>query len=348
MKFQHIQNATFIFILAFVSLAFLWILKDYAMPIFWAMVLAIVFSPMNDKLSKLLKGKRALASSLTLASILLLIIIPSSLLGAVFIKELGSLYEKSSNQYGEVLSFELLSKTIESKLPIASDLDMLKDKALESIKNYGDNLSNFAFGVGKSSIDFVVKFMVMLYILFFFLKDGKVWVKKIKDIMPLGSSKENYLLSKFSEMVRAVFKGSFMIALVQGSLGGILFWIVGIPSPIVWAALMMLLAFVPAVGPALIWAPAALMLFLSGDTVGALVIVLGGVFIIGTIDNLLRPYLVGKDTNMPDLLIFLSVLGAISIFGIAGVVIGPVLSALFLAVWELFEKEFKEELKKWG
>ncbi len=347
MKFQYIQNTTFIFILTVVSLAFLWILKDYAMPIFWALTLAIIFSPMNELLSKWLKGKRAVAASLTLVAIVLLIIVPSSLLGALFVKELGSLYEKSVVQIGSG-SLQNISYGFMEKLPVLSDFDSLKSKALESMKNYSDNISSFAFGVGKSSLEFVVKFMVMLYVLFFFLKDGPLWVKRVTEVLPLGSRKENYLLSKFSEMVRAVFKGSFVIALVQGALGGILFWVVGIASPIVWAALMMLLAFIPALGPAIVWAPAAIILFLSGDTLGALVLLLGGIFLVGTIDNFLRPYLVGKNTNMPDLLIFLSVLGAISIFGVAGVVIGPVLSALFLAVWELFEKEFKDELKRWG
>ncbi len=347
MKFQYIQNATFVFILTIVSLTFLWILKDYAMPIFWALVLAIVFSPMNEFLAKKFKDKRALSASVSLLAIVLLIIVPSSLLGALFVKELSALYEKSAMQI-EMGGLQNIGSGFVEKLPLISDFESLKNKALESMKSYGDNISSFAFGVGKSSIEFVVKFMVMLYVLFFFLKDGQLWVKRIKEVLPLGSRKENYLLSKFSEMVRAVFKGSFVIALLQGALGGTLFWIVGIPSPIVWAALMMLLAFIPALGPAVIWAPAALLLFLSGDTLGALVLLLGGVFLVGTIDNFLRPYLVGKNTNMPDLLIFLSVLGAISIFGVAGVVIGPVLSALFLAVWELFEKEFKDELHKWG
>ncbi len=347
-RFQKIQNATFIFILVSVTLAFLWILRDYTMPIFWATVLAIVFSPLNEKIKKALKGKSALAAFLTLSIIVSMIIIPSSILGALFIKELSYLYELGTEQYPNSIDLSHLSQSLQEKLHISSDLDALKDKAVASIKSYADNISNFAFGVGKTSLDFVFKFAVMLYILFFFLKDGQKWVKRVMEIMPLGAKKENYLLRKFSAMVRAVFKGSFAIALVQGSLGGLLFWIVGIPSPIVWAALMMLLAFVPAIGPALIWAPAALILFFLGDTAGALVILLGGVFLIGTVDNLLRPYLLGRGTDMPDLLIFLSVLGAISIFGMAGVVIGPVLSALFLAVWELFEKEFKDDLKHWG
>jgi len=348
MKFKLVQDVTFFFILISVTILFLWILKGYAMPIFWAIVLAIVFSPLNEKIISYFKLKRAFGAAVTLGILILMIIIPSSLIGALFIKELKYLYDLGTGQYAQNFDLNHVNGLLQDKLHLATDINVLKTKAIESLKSYGDNLSSFAFGVGKTSMDFAIKFAVMLYVLYFFFKDGPFWVKRVLEILPLGTSKENYLLRKFSEMTRAVFKGSFAIAVIQGALGGILFWVVGIPSPVVWAALMMLLAFIPAIGPALIWAPAAAILFLTGNTLEALVVLLGGIFLIGTIDNLLRPYLVGKNTNMPDLLIFLSVLGALSIFGAAGLVIGPVVSALFLAVWELFEKEFKDELKKYG
>ena len=348
MRFKAVQDTTFFIILVSTTIFFAWILKDYIMPIFWALVLAIVFAPINEEFIRKFKLNRTVGATLSLSVLILMIIIPSSLIGALFIKELKSLYDLGTGSYAENIDFENVNGLLQDKMHISIDLELMKTKAIESLKSYGSDISSFAFGVGRTSLDFIIKFLVMLYILFFFFKDGPFWVKRTLEILPLGRRKETYLLTKFAEMTRAVFKGSFVIALVQGALGGILFWIVGIPSPVVWAALMMLLAFIPAIGPALIWAPAAATLFLTGNTLEALVVLLGGVFLVGTIDNFLRPYLVGKNTNMPDLLIFLSVLGALSIFGAAGLVIGPVVSALFLAVWELFEKEFKDELKKYG
>ncbi len=351
MNFKTIQNFTFVAVLFLVSIAFLWILKSYVMPIFWALVLAIIFAPVNDfirkKFSKL-KYKSVLSASATLLFIILLIIIPSSILGAVFLKELHSLYNLVTGMEGTGAYLDSIISVLHNSLHISLSVSDIQDKLSSAISTYGKNISQLAYGVGKLSLNFIVKFFVMLYILFFFFKDGDKWVRRIMEIMPLGSKNEDYLLRKFSNMVRAVFKGSVVLALLQGALGGILFWIVGIQSPVVWAALMMLFAFIPAVGPAIIWAPASLILFLTGDVSSAIVLLLGGVFLIGMIDNLMRPLLVGRGTDMPDLLIFVSVLGALAEFGMAGLVIGPVLAALFLAVWELFEKKFKTDLKKWG
>ncbi len=349
MNFKTIQNFAFIAILFVVSAAFVWILLPYMMPIFWATVLAILFHPINEKIVKWLKGKRALASALTLSAVILALIIPASILGALFFNEAKNLYDIAIVQYAnEDVTITRLTERIDAVLPFSIDTQELVSKFVHTVKSYGDNISSFAFGVGKTSVDFAVKFVVMLYILFFFLKDGPKWTERIMHVLPLGTKKERYLLRQFSKMVRAVFKGSFVIALIQGALGALLFAIVGIPSPIVWGALMMLFAFIPAVGPALVWVPAVIILFFTGKIQEALLVLLGGVFVIGTIDNLLRPFLLGKDTDLPDLLIFLSVLGALSVFGMVGIVIGPTIAALFLAVWELFEKEYEDELNKWG
>ena len=348
MKFKTLQNFTFFSILIIVSSAFVYILLPYIMPIFWALILAVVFYPTHEKTVKHLKGKRALAATLSLIAIIFLLIIPASLLVALFINEASHLYSFSLdiNKYGNQLQNVqvLINHTFKTHLDLSDTLV----KFSEYLKTYGGNISTFAIGIGKTSFDFLVKFIVMLYVLFFFLKDGPYWTKRITDILPLGRRKEKYILEQFSKMVRVVFKGSFAVAFVQGVLGAILFAIVGIPSPIVWGAVMMLLAFIPAVGTGLVWGPAAIILFLLGNTTGAVILILGGVFLISMADNILRPYLLGKDTDMPDVLIFLSVLGAISIFGMPGVVIGPVFSALFLAVWELFEKEYKSDLQKFG
>ncbi len=351
MQFKTVQNFAFLSVLFLISVGFLWTLRAYVMPIFWALVLAIVFMPIHEyflKLFRKLRFKDAISASFSLLSVLLLIILPSSVLLAVFLKELQSLYYVLVQSSDASQHLQHLASTLKNVVHININPESVQDQLKSFLAAYGTGISQFAYGVGKLSVDFLLKFFVMLYILFFFFKDGQVWVKKIMDVIPLGSRNEEYLLRKFSAMVRAVFKGSLVMALVQAAIGGILFWIVGIQSPVVWAALMMLFAFIPAVGPAIIWAPAALILFINGDVTGTLVLSFGGLFLIGTVDNLLRPVLVGRGTNLPDLLIFLSVLGALAEFGMAGLVIGPTLAALFLASWELFEKKFHDDLKKWG
>ncbi len=349
MEFKHIQQFSFFILLLGVSLAFVWLLSPYIMPVFWAFVLALLFFPFNEKLVYLFKGKRALASSFTLFFIILILLVPLSLLLSVFISELKVLYSYTSgNEYKSSVIIESLQNNLNSLGFLHVDLQSTMDKLLHKTQQYSGSATSFALGIGKTSLDFAVKFVVMFYILFFFLRDGAKWVKKIAHALPLGKNKEFYLFAKMSEMIRAVFKGSFVIAFVQGVLGALLFWFVGIPSPVVWGAFMMLLAFIPAIGPALIWAPAALVMFFLGDLRSALIILGGGILVIGTVDNLLRPYLLSKNTTMPDLLIFISVLGGISLFGMAGLIIGPVIAAAFLSTWELFEKEYKEELDTQG
>jgi predicted PurR-regulated permease PerM len=163
-------------------------------------------------------------------------------------------------------------------------------------------------------------------------------------VLPLGDTRELFLFERFTSTVRAIAKGSLVVALAQGAVGGLLFAIAGVSNPVLWAALMTLLALIPAAGPAVVWLPAGLIMLATGHVASGVIILVGGTLIIALLDNLLRPILVGKDTGMPDALILLSVLGGLSVFGLSGIVLGPVLAALFLALWELFTDEFHDEL----
>ncbi len=347
MDFKQLQFKSFLIILFSATALFAWLLKDYVMPVFWAITLAVVFYPINERLVKYFSGKRALASSVSLILLVFAILIPVFLFSLLFIKEAANLYYSYDSAsilnggVGAIDSF-LSGVGIDSS---AGDISLALN---ENLKSYTSQIGNFALGVGKGGINFAIKFAIMIYILFFLFKDGNAWYAKIIHILPLGDRKEKYLFKQFASMVRAVFKGSFIIAIVQGLLGMLLFAFVGIPSPVVWGALMMLLAFIPAVGPALVWAPAGVILWITGDVMSAIVVFAVGVLVISMIDNILRPILMGKDTALPDLLIFLSVLGGLSTFGMAGIIIGPVIATLFVAVWELFEKDFHDELGKWG
>ncbi len=344
LDFRYIQNFAFFALVFAVSIAFLFVIYPYFQPIFWALILAILFFPLNLFFENKFKISRTISSALVLFILILGLVLPVSVLGAVFLSELKSLYT-NLDQYGQNIH-EL--QDVLDRMPVRVDLNDLGQKLGQSITEYGRQIGDFAVGVGKTSIDFVIKFFIMLYSLFFFLRYGDVWAKRISDILPIGKKKEEYLFSVFAKMIRAVFKGSFVVAFVQGALGAILFAIAGIEAPIVWGAIMMILAFIPSLGPAIVWLPASIILFLLGQSASAFVVLFGGVFIISVVDNLLRPYLVGKGNSTPDLLIFLSVFGAIYHFGMSGIVIGPLIVALFLAVWSLFEKEYEKELKERG
>ena len=163
----------------------------------------------------------------------------------------------------------------------------------------------------------------MLYLLFFLLRDGSALSKRIQDAIPLPPKQERDLFSKFTTVIRATIKGSILVAVLQGALGGLIFWVLGLHAPVLWGVVMGLLALLPAVGAALIWVPAAIYLLATGSVWQGAVLLMFGAFVIGLVDNILRPLLVGKDTKMPDYVVLISTLGGLATFGLNGFVIGP-------------------------
>ena len=186
-------------------------------------------------------------------------------------------------------------------------------------------------------------FFLMMYLLFFFLRDGKKIIELIIHVLPIGDDSERLLLAKFAEVSRATIKGTLVVGIVQGTIGGITFSLLGIQSAVFWGVVMILLSILPAIGSALVWIPAAIYLITNGMLIKGLILIGVGVFIIGMIDNILRPILVGRDTKMPDYLILLSTLGGISLIGISGFVLGPIIAAFFLAIWTMFANEYNTE-----
>ncbi len=345
-SFGYVKTATFFGLLLGASAGFLYLISDYLMPIIWAVVLAIVFSPLCYHLTRMMHGMRTLATIATMLIALITVFTPISVVGGIVAKESISVYQTLSTQ-----DLTLSMEHLWALPPVAFALDRLQTTPAElqvsfaeTIRSTGSAIAQGALGVGAEVLNVLAKILVMLYLLFFFLRDGEKIASRLMRMFPLGDTRELFLFERFSTTVRAVMKGTLIVALVQGGIGGILFAVAGVKSAALWGAAIALFAIIPAAGPAVVWIPAALILFYMGDTFGALVIALGGSVVISTIDNILRPILVGKDTNMPDSLILLSVLGGIATFGIAGVVLGPVVAALFLALWHLFEEQYHDEL----
>ena len=192
------------------------------------------------------------------------------------------------------------------------------------------------FSFGQSTFELVVSFFIMLYLLYFFIRDGQQMVRTIRNAVPLAEQQKRLLQLKLRRVVRASVKGNLAVAITQGALGGVIFWVLGIHSALFWAVLMMFLSLLPAVGAGIVWAPVAVYFVVTGSVWQGVVLALYGVFVIGMVDNVLRPILVGKDTKMPDFLILISTLGGMAIFGLNGFVIGPLIAALFLSSWGLF------------
>lgn len=204
-----------------------------------------------------------------------------------------------------------------------------------SISTGLQHLASQALGVGQGALSFLASLGVMLYLTFFLLRDGTRIGQAIARAVPLRADLRTELVSHFTLVVRATMKGSVVIALIQGMIGGVIFWLLGIEGALLWGLLMGFFSLVPAVGTGIIWVPVAIYLFITGAMWQAAVLVGCGLFVIGLIDNILRPILVGHDTRMPDFVVLIATLAGIDLFGLNGFIIGPVIAALFIAVWKL-------------
>jgi len=343
-----IQSTFFFLILGIASVAFLAILMPFFEPILWAITLAVLFRPVQKFILVRFKQRENLASLLTLLIILFAVIVPALSLSIAVGKEGVSLYQSITS--GEIdlsgpISWAQTTwpSLIERAESVGVNIEAIKQKLSSSALQGSQWAMSHIFTIGQNTLSFGIMFFLMLYLLFFFLRDGKKMIEIIIYTLPIGDESERILLAKFAEVSRATIKGTLVVGIVQGTIGGITLSLLGIESAIFWGVVMILLSILPAIGSALVWLPAAIYLITSGMIIKGIILIAVGVFIIGTIDNILRPILVGRDTKMPDYLILLSTLGGIALIGISGFVLGPVIAAFFLAVWTMFANDYNIE-----
>ncbi|MDF3029629.1 MAG: hypothetical protein K0R03_187 [Moraxellaceae bacterium] len=349
MEEQGLQQKTFLLLLIAVTLAFGWILLPFFNAVFWAAVLGVVFAPLHRRLLARVGQRRNTAAALTLLLCLLIVILPLSLIGSMLAKEAASVYERV--QTGRIDFGAWLARALELlpgwavRLLERNDLTeigSLQEKISAAAMQGSRSLVSQAVTVGQNTFSFLTSFVIMLYLLFFLLRDGAALALRIRQAIPLGMRYKQRLLAKFTTVIRATIKGSFVVAAVQGALGGIIFALLGIEGAVLWGAVMAFLSLLPALGAALVWAPVAIWFLATGEMVKGAVLIAFGVLAIGLIDNLLRPLLVGKDTQMPDYVVLISTLGGLMLFGMSGFIIGPVIAALFIATWDLFAPPERE------
>ncbi|HRL20418.1 AI-2E family transporter [Alcaligenes sp. SDU_A2] len=339
----NLQFHTFLLLLIAVSAAFLWILLPFYGAVFWSAVLAILFAPVQRKLLAKTRGKRSLSALISLLIIILIVIIPVTLISMSLVQQIATLYDLMNS--GQLNPGDYLQKILSALPPSVHDIAArfgldsfatLQEKFSQFAVQGGQFLTKQAVNVGQNTFQFLVSMGIMLYMLFFLLRDGVELGRHCRQLIPLSEDHKTHLFRKFTTVVRATVKGNIAVAATQGALGGVMFWFLGIQGALFWGVLMALLSLLPAVGASLIWAPVAIYFFVSGSYFEGTVLTAFGIFVIGLVDNLLRPLLVGKDTKIPDYIILISTLGGLSIFGLNGFVIGPLIAAMFIACWDLF------------
>ena len=349
MQRSMLQHAFFLFLVLLVTVAFVWLIHDFLQPLFWAAVVSIIFYPVHQRMLSALGTHTSLAAGLTLLTIVLVVILPLFLVAMAMTREAAALYERI--QSGDIDLVQPL-RAIERTLPLVSeyayrfgfDAQKLQQGLSDAAVAVSQFLASQAINIGQNALRLSVLFFLMLYLLFFFLRDGTHIVDTLVRILPLGDERERHLFGRFVEVSRATIKGTFVVGLVQGTLGGLLFWGLGLKAPLFWGVMMAIVSLLPALGSAIIWLPAAVWLFVAGDIVRGLILVGVGSFVIGLVDNVLRPILVRRDTLMPDYLILLATLGGLALFGLSGFIIGPIIAALFLAVWEMLSQQYNNEM----
>jgi predicted PurR-regulated permease PerM len=337
-----LEDKTFLVLIVAVSLAFAWILWPFYGSVFWGTVLAILFAPPYRRLLTSVGQRRTLAALATVLIVLMMVILPLTLIFALLLQEGFSVYERI--QSGE-LNIGQYFQQVFGALPAwvtdlldrfgLTNLGLMQERLSSSLMKGSQFLAAQALSIGQNTFDFIVNLFIVLYLLFFLLRDGDDLTKRIRNAMPLHPEQQRDLLNRFTTVIRATVKGNVVVAIVQGALGGLIFWFLGVHAPVLWAVLMAFLSLLPAVGSALIWLPVAIYFLVTGAIWQGVVLIAFSVLVIGLVDNILRPILVGKDTKMPDYVILISTLGGMAIFGLNGFVIGPVVAAMFIAVWDI-------------
>jgi predicted PurR-regulated permease PerM len=346
---RHTVNNLVLMILVFlISVLFLSMIRQFLMAILLAGIFSAMAQPAFRKIARLLGGRLKLSSLLTLMLFSLVVLLPlSGLLGVITgqaVKVGQSVTPWVQQQIAEPAAFtEYLQKIplYEEMLPYH---DQIIRKAGELASRISAFLVNSLSAGAVGTVNYLFMFFVFLYSSYFFLIDGRVLLDRILYYLPLEDREEKRLLDRFTSVTRATLKGTAVIGMLQGGLAGLAFATVGIESAVFWGTVMAVLSIIPAVGSALIWVPAAIILAIGGSYFKAVGLALFCGLVVGSLDNVLRPRLVGKDTQMHDLMIFFGTLGGIALFGVIGFVVGPIIAALFVTIWDLYGEAFHDFL----
>ncbi len=346
-----IERLFLLALLVIITLAFAWLIEPFFGAIVWGVVVAVLFQPVYHRIHGLMPKRANSAAFLTLLLVILLVIVPAIMLGSALVEEATNVYNRI--RAGDIDIAQIIS-SVQNSLPTwlqnqvtawgYGDIETIRPRIEEAAATSLEFIISQAISVGQGAFRFLLALGVMLYLTFFLLRDGTQLGQQIENVIPLSKERREILANKFFVVIRATIKGSFVVAILQGTIGGLIFWALDIQGALLWAVFMGILSLIPAIGTGFVWVPVAAYLLVTGDIWQGVVLIVAGVFIISMVDNLVRPILVGRDTRMPDYVVLISTLGGLQLFGFNGIVIGPLLAALFIAIWTIIAELNKEDL----
>jgi len=345
---ERLRKIVLIVLLLFISAIFIAMVRRFLIVLLLAAIFSAMASPVYRTLRHLFRGRKHIASIATLILLLLVIGLPTVFLGIIVVSEAIQVSEKVRPWIETIIQDPRGLTALTERIPGWRFLQPYEDQVLTRlggvVETLGLFLVNNLTSLTKFTLNFVFNVILLLYAMFFFLMDGRAILAKMLYYLPLDPEDEELMIGKFVSVTRATLKGTLVIGGIQGILGGIAFAVAGITSPVFWGTMMVVFSLIPGAGTGVIWVPACIILLIMGKTITALIlaIFMGG--IVGSIDNVMRPRLVGRDTQMHELLILLSTLGGIVLFGVVGFIIGPIVAALFVTIWDLYGTAFRDVL----
>ena len=347
----NLRTAFVLLLVVAVTALFLAVAWPFLKPLLLAALLAGLFHPLYRWITRLLGGRRSLGAAITLLVLLVLGLGPVSAFLGIVLQQALTMTDQAipwlSQHLGAASTFNVQEWLVQ-KFPALAKYMPSQEQLLQQVgtaaKTAGAFLVAFASRITATTATFLLNLFVMLYAMFFFFRDGDKILERIFYYTPLSDEDETRMLTQFASITRATVKGTLVIGIIQGTLAGIAFWIAGIEGAALWGTIMTILSIIPGIGAALVWVPAVIILFVTGQYITATLLAAWCAAVVGTVDNFLRPVLVGRDAKMPDLLILIGTLGGLFLFGPIGFIVGPIVCGLFLTVWDIYGATFREVL----
>ncbi|MGD1151525.1 MAG: AI-2E family transporter [Syntrophales bacterium] len=347
MRTSKVQHILFFTIMIFVFLLFLYLLAPFFFPIFWAAVISSIFSPLYKRLNRKLH-KPSVSAAVIFLVVAVIIILPGSIIGSLLFGESMRMYESLDADGGNIENIVRGITGAVKNNPYVARLHIDEQFWTEKFSEIARAISNYIFinlkVLTQNTFVFIVQFSVMLYTLFYFIRDGDKFLGKAVRVFSLRQGREKVLYERFVATAKSTLKVTLIIGGIQGTLGGLLFWLTGIEGPLMWGVVMIFTAIVPVIGCSIIWLPAGVIMMITGHFWKGMIILAFGVLVISMVDHFLRPILIGRDVQMHPLLVFLSTLGGLSLFGFSGFIIGPIIGSLLLAIWAMYEEFYRGTL----
>jgi predicted PurR-regulated permease PerM len=348
MKQDTVNKLVLALMVVAISALFISMIQQFLMAIFLAGLFSAMARPIYLHLESRFGGRRHLAALTTMMLMIVIVLIPLMFLTGIIVSQAIDVGQSATPWVKKFVDRpDSLSAYLEH-LPFYDQLfpyrEIILEKTGQVVGSMSKWIANGLSSVTLGTANFLFMTFVFLYTFYFFQMDGPKLIRKILYYLPLGNDDENLMLDKFTSVTRATLKGSLLIGILQGSLAGIAFAVAGIDNAVFWGTVMAVLSVIPSIGSALVWGPACIFLMMQGNVAAGVSLMAFCAIVVGSLDNLLRPILVGKDTSMHELMIFFGTLGGIMMFGLSGIFIGPLIASLFVTVWELYGVAFADFL----